>query len=88
MKHQNLYTVRIENGKSGMNIFLAISGVEHYLTTYRSNGVVWQKLKNGMTLGELKRLKPQKSRAGQVYFHSVRHILKIANDYIKYELVA
>ena len=77
-----------QNGTKGLDIYLDISGKDYYLTTRRQNGNIWQKLKDGQTLGELRRVKPQKSRAEQKYYHYVSHMLKIADDFIQYELAA
>ena len=77
-----------QNGKKGIDIYLDISGKEYYLKTHRSNGKIWLKLKDGPSLGELRRFKPKKGKAEQKYYHYISHILKVADDFIKYELVA
>jgi hypothetical protein len=77
-----------QNGKKGLDIYLDISGTDYYLTTCRPNSYVWKNLKDGAALGELRRVKPSKSKLEQKYYHYVSHMLKIADDFIKYELVA
>lgn len=89
MKEMNTRsTVYAKNGDNGLDIFLNISGIDHYLTTRRRNGILWDKLHDGITLGELKRIKPQKNPFEQKYYHAVCYLLKIADDYIQHELVA
>ena len=77
-----------QNGHNGLDIYLSISGKDYYLTTHRPNGNIWLKLKDGPTLGELRRIKPRKGRAEQKYYHYVSHMLKITENFIKYELAA
>ena len=77
-----------QSGNRGLDIYLVINGTEHYLTTRRPNNQIWSKLKDGTTLEELRRYKPKKSKAEQKYYHSINHMLKITDDYIKYELAA
>ena len=77
-----------QNGKSGIDIYLDISGRDYYLTTHKPSGNIWTMLKNRPTLGELRRVKPGKGRAYQKYYHYVNHMLKITDDFIKYELAS
>ena len=76
------------NGKRGIDLYLDISGTTHYLTTRRSNGLLFLWLKNGMTMGELLRVKPKRNSKAQKRNHYAKHLVKIVQDYIKYELVA
>jgi hypothetical protein len=77
-----------QSSKNGLDIYLDISGKDYYLTTHRPNENIWRKLKDGTSLGELRRIKPKKCRAEQKYHHYVSHLLKITDDFINYELVA
>ena len=80
--------IYVKNGRKGLDIYLDVDGVAHYLTTRRQNSRIWFSLKDGISLGDLRRLKPKKSKAEQRYYHSTSHMLRIANDFIKHELTA
>ena len=88
MKNQNLYTLRARNGEHGIDLYIELGGSKHYVTTRRSNGLLYQKLKDGVTIGELRRFKPRQSRAEQKYFRTTQHLLKVVDDYLKYEIAA
>jgi len=85
---QSRAKIYVQNSKNGLDIFLNINGMNHYLVTRKPNKNIWHKLKNGSTLSELRRIKPKKSKAEQKYYHSISYVLKIADSYIKHELVA
>ena len=87
VKHQNQYTLRAENSQYGLDIYLRVGGREYYIGTRRSNGLLWLKLKDGITLGELRRFKPKDTRTEQKCNHYFRYLLKIADAFIKNELV-
>ena len=87
MKNPNT-KIYAQNGNHGLDIYLDISGIPHYLTTRRPNGVLYKWLKNGKTLGELSRLRPHSSPTGQKKYHYVQHLIKLVNDYCKFELAA
>jgi len=88
MKNQNLFTVQVKNGTHGLDIYLDISGRLHYVTSRRASGLLWVKLKGGVTLGELRRFKPQNTRFEQMYYHTSRYLLKILEEYLRYDMPA
>ena len=88
MVNQNNLRIYAENGTHGLNVYLLISGQAHYIMTKRSNGALWLKLKDGATIGELKRAKSNGSRKSDHYHHSLRHLLKVVDEYIEYEYCA
>jgi len=79
-------TIHTKNCEQGLNIYICIGGIEHYVTTHRKSGLIWNKLKDGITLGELKRIKPKYPRAEQKFFHSAQHIIRVVDDFLKYDL--
>jgi hypothetical protein len=83
MKNQNYYTLRAENGENGLNIYLDTGKTMHFITSCRLNDLVYNKLRSGTTLGELKRAKSYNTRIGQKYYNSARYILKLADNFIK-----
>jgi hypothetical protein len=78
----------VKNGNRGLDIFLDVSGTSHYLTTHSRCGLLYRWLRNGKTLGELSRIKPSDSRSRQKILHYAQHLVKVAEDYIKYDLAA
>ena len=77
-----------QNGRNGLDIYIDISGKIHYLASRRRSGLVYQMLKDGMTVGELNRIKPSGSRPGQKKYHYVQHLLRILEDFFQYDLAA
>lgn len=75
-----------QTGRNGLDIYLDINGVRHYLVTRRQDIYIWKKLKDGRCLGELRRIKPTRSKGGQKYQHYVKQVLEVADSYMKYEL--
>jgi hypothetical protein len=80
--------IYVRRGEKGLDVYLSVNGTDHYLVTRRQNDFIWKKLNIGVTLGELKRIKPTKYKSGQRYYHSICHMLKIADYFIRYELAA
>jgi hypothetical protein len=86
MKFQNQFIIQAKNGKKGLDVYLRANGDEHYLYTHRPNHLLLKKLKDGVTIGEIKRIKP--ARDEQMYYHFTRYILKVVDEYIQYDLAA
>jgi hypothetical protein len=86
MKNLNQSTICAKNSERGLDIYLRIDSNEHYITTHRPNGLLWTKIKSGISLGELKRVKPKYTRMEQKYYHYSRYLLKVVDDYIQYDL--
>ena len=85
MNRKNL-EVRAQRGKNGLDIYLVVAGIGHYITTRRSNGPLWSSLKEGMRLRDLKRFKPGYTRREQKIYKSTQYFLKVVDDFIKYEI--
>jgi hypothetical protein len=77
-----------KNGDHGLDIYLDISGNKHYLTTRRPNGLLYLLLKDGKTIGELRRTKPARKRTDQKIYHYAQHLMKLAKNYFTYDLTA
>ena len=93
MKNTKKYTVHVENGKNGLDLYLARGNEKHYVTTRRANGLLWLGLKNGVSVEELRKFKPKKTdnlgrRSEQRYYKQTRYILRLLDDFIDCELAA
>ena len=67
---------------SGFDIWLDLSSERHYLMHHRHNAMMYVLLKDGISLGELARWKPEKAAIVKRYFGgvSIRQIDKMANS--------
>ena len=92
MKKTKNYTVHVENGKNGLDLYLAKGNEKHYVTTRRANGLLWLGLKNGVSVEELRKFKPKKTdrqrRGEQRYYERTRYLLRLIDDFIECELAA
>ena len=88
MKNKNQFTIQVQNGANGLDVFLNAGSGKHYITTRRPSGLLWSRLRNGISIGELRRTKPYASRKEQKYYKSTRYLLRIVDDYIDYKLTA
>ena len=77
--------IYVRNRYQELDIYLDVSGISHYLTSRRRNGLLYLWLKNGQSISELARLKPQGSRIGQKKYHHAQQLLKLAEDYLKHK---
>jgi len=77
-----------QNGNHGLDIYLDVSGRQHYLTTRRANGLIYLWLRDGKTIGEIHRTRPTFTRSGQKTYHYAQHLIKLAEDYFKYDLAS
>lgn len=87
-------TVQIENRleNDGFHIYLDFSGQREYLMTHRHNGLLYSLLKDGVTLGELRRWRngdiagkikrsPRYSGSAKLT-NMVEYLLVVIDDYI------
>ena len=74
--------VYAKNVAHGLEICLDVSGTCHHLSTHARSGLMYTWLKDGMTLGELARYKPGRSRSGQKKLHYAQYIAKLAKNHI------
>jgi len=87
MKNKNA-RVYVVNGKAGLDVYLDISGSRHYLYSRKSNGIIYEWLRDGKTIGELTRVKPGSSAISQKKFHYAKRILQIVHEYFEFELAS
>lgn len=81
------YQVIAEKAQKGLAFFLLEpSGRRHYLYYHRGNGLLWSKYKNAVTLGEIIRTKPSRKPSDQCLLHTSKHILRVAEYLIQFEL--
>ena len=85
MKNTNQLVIRVENSEYGLDILITRENKEYYLATHRSKGLLWTRLRDGVTLGELRRIKPTRTKVGHKYHHYLHYILKLVDDFIKFE---
>jgi hypothetical protein len=94
MKHKNQFKLRAESNAHGLDIYLLIGGQPRYITTNRHSELLWDCLKNGATLGELSRVKPQgtwnsqKTRKHDRFYNSLQYLLNVVDEYLKHEYTA
>jgi len=86
--YYNRYRIHVVNGRSGLDVYISTGNEDHYVTTRRHNGLIWERLRVGVSIGELIRLKPRKSRLEQKYYNCTRHLLRVVDDFIKHDLTA
>jgi len=83
-----MYTIRVYNGEHGMDLYIEVGGKENYIATRRPNGLLYSRLKDGITIGELRRYKPRQGRFDKKFYKSKSHLLKLVDDYLEYDLVS
>ena len=73
--------------RTGMNVYLDFSGQQAYLMSHRNNAPLLDLLASGMRLEELERFTRTNSRreSQQKLRASAKHILRSADEYIRYE---
>jgi len=93
---RNIRIRPVNNGsRHGFDIYLDFSGQWEYLMTYRHNGMLYDVLKDGIRLDDLKRLKPQRlpltpsdwyrgrRHRSHVYLErTVNHLLACIDEYL------
>ena len=80
--------IYVQNGRHGLDIYLDVSGVPHYITTRRPNGLLYQWLKDGKTIGEISRMKPKYTRTAQKTYHYAQYLVKLIAAYVTNDLAA
>ena len=92
-RNTNVRNLRIiaENnaGKDGFNIILEFSGQREYLMTHRHNGLLYNYLKDGVDVADVRRLTPGKIGkdvtgkygAGQLY-EKVHYLVAVIDSYM------
>ena len=85
-KNTQQIKIHAKNSEQGLNVYISIGNKEHYITTRRKNSLIWNKLKDGINIDDLKRFKPGRNKAEQKFFRSAQHITKVVETFIKYDL--
>lgn len=87
---RNLKVIAENNtSKDGFNIFLEFSGQREYLMTHRHNGLLYNYLKDGVEVADVRRLTPGKIGkdvtgkygAGQLY-EKVHYLVSVIDSYL------
>lgn len=73
-----VFAVNNEKIHSKFDIYLEFSGQREWLMMYRHNGIIFNMLKDGMSLSDLQRLKGRDR-------DKFKHIIRVIDEYIKYE---
>lgn len=73
-----VFAVNNEKVHSKFDIYLEFSGQREWLMMYRHNGIIFNMLKDGMPLSDLRRLKGRDR-------DKFKHIIRVIDEYIKYE---
>ena len=75
------------NGKTGMDIYLDISGNRCYLASRSFKRLLYDLLKDGKTIGELSRIKPKRSRKTQKIHQYTKYLLEFIDKFYKNDLM-
>ncbi len=90
----NRILVENSGNRSGFDIWLDLSGERHYLMHHRHNAMMYVLIKDGISLGELARWRPENAAIVKRYFggvsirqidkmtHSAANVLKTAVKYL------
>ena len=81
--------------QSGFNVYLEFSGKREYIFTHRHNGVMYNMLKDGICIGDLKRgirdMNPSLLSRNRIYvsdtkqlWNSMRYLVVVIDEYIDY----
>ena len=81
MKNPNrkikVYAVNNNKLDSMFDIYLEMAGKREWLMVHRHNGLVFNLLRNGVSLDELKNMKKESAER-------VRHVIKVVDEYLEY----
>ena len=88
MRNVKIYSENVANAV-GFNIILDLSGKREFLMHHRRNGLLYQLLKNGVRLEELRRWKPTKQASRREQQAKVlnmkNHLIKVIDCYLTEE---
>jgi hypothetical protein len=74
-------------GHKGMDIYLKDQdGHTYYLMPHRYNEALFFHLRDGARIEALRSIKPQRSSYVQRLLHSLGHVLRVAESFVRYEL--
>lgn len=79
--------------ETGFNVYLDFSGQREYVMTHRHNGLMYQILKDGISLEELKRIKPHQHLVKQGFHYTgnvsskserqIMHLIRVLEEYVE-----
>lgn len=83
---KNTRIIAVTNSKtSGFNVYLDSSGQREYSFTHRRNGQLYNLLKTGVSVSDLRRWSPKqiigKTKSRHTY-DVIQHLLRVVDDYI------
>lgn len=83
----NNYIVLSTEDRNWLTFYLIEpSGQRHCLMSRHPNKTLSHAYKDGVTLGEIYRMKPSRKSREQAILHSSRYIARVVSEFIKYEL--
>ena len=93
--NRNVRVYAVNNGRNaGFNIYLDFSGQREYLIHHRHNGLLYNLLKDGVSVDDMKRWTPsflgcvRTGRSGSSrIFNIVGHLLAVIDDYMVERMV-
>jgi|GEM_PF-2131755 len=71
----------VYNTHNQLHIYIDISGTHYFLTFRRRCGLLYKWLKDGISVGELVRVKPSPKSKSQKIYHYAQHLRKIIEEY-------
>ena len=87
MKNTNT-KIYVQNGRHGLDVYLDISGTQHYLGTRRRNGLLYTWLKDGKYLSKLARVRPGGAPSEQKIYHYSQYLLKLVESFFEQNIAA
>ena len=91
MKNVRVYAVN-RNSEEGFNVYLDFSGQREYVVSRRHNGILYEILKDGISLERLKRTKPHQLYTEYGFHFSgrnsaklesqIKHLVEVLEEYI------
>ena len=84
MKQNNIRVIAEDYGNDpGFLIYIDFSGQRECLMYHRRNGLLYKELKDGMSLGAMKRWKPDYSRRSSTKLERMmEHLNKVVDEYL------
>lgn len=85
-----VYAENRENA-AGFNVYLGLSGKEEFLMCHRHNGLLYERLKGGISLSELQRMKIRSGEHGRrenkrkritKTDSSIKYLLKVIDEFL------
>ena len=79
-----------ENSGNGFNIYIEFSGQREYLMFHRHNALLYDILKDGITVNDIRRWKPsmfcrkklRRKSVSEKLYNMLKHLLLVIDDYL------